>query len=105
MWDWIEVPILLHVSFTSHSSGSYVIGGPGFGFLASAKEREGRRTFDIEDAVQKVDVSMIGGVGYAAGPFGVEARFEVGVRDINKDLGSDIRVKSRAVRINVTWTL
>ena len=57
-----------------------------------------------KDAVQTVDVAVIGGVGYAAGSFGVEARFEAGLRDLNKDLGSDITVKSRAVRINVTWT-
>ena len=104
VWDWFEVPILLHVRFTSDSSGPYVVGGPGFGFLWRAKEREGRRTLDIEDAVQKVDVSMIGGAGYAAGSFGIEARFEAGMRDLNKHLGGDIGVKSRTVRINVTWT-
>jgi len=102
-WDWIDVPILLRVSFTSHSSGPYVIGGPGFSYLVRAKEQEGRRAFDIKDDVERVDVSVIGGIGYAAGRFGVEARFNAGLRDLNKGLGSNITVKSRAVRMNVTW--
>lgn len=102
-WDWIEVPVLLRVSFTSQPNGLYVIGGPGFSYLVRAKEQEGRRTLDIRDGVEKVDVSVIGGIGYAAGHFGVEARFDAGVRDLNKSLGSNITVKSRAVRMNVTW--
>ena len=103
-WDWIEVPVLLRVSFTSQPNGLYVIGGPGFSYLVRAKEREGRRAFDIKDSVERVDVSLIGGIGYAVGQFGLEARFDAGVRDLNKGLGSDITVKSRAVRMNVTWS-
>ncbi len=102
-WDWIEVPVLLRVGVTSHSSGPYVIGGPGFSYLSRAKEQEGGRTFDIKDGVKRVDVSVIGGIGYAAGHFGVEARFDAGVRNLNKGLGSNITVESRAVRMNVTW--
>jgi hypothetical protein len=104
VWDWIEVPILLRVSFTGNSSGPYVIGGPGFSYLARAKEEEGARSFDIKDNVERFDVNLIGGVGYAAGHFGVEARFDAGMRDLNKNLGRNITVKSRAARINVTWT-
>lgn len=102
-WDWIEVPILLRVSFTADSSGLYVIAGPGFSYLLRAKEQDGRRSFDIKDNVEKLDVSLIGGIGYAAGHFGVEVRFDAGVRDLNKSLGSDMTVKSRAVQMNVTW--
>lgn len=102
-WDWIEVPILLRLSFTDHSNGLYVIGGPSFSYLVRAREREGGRSFDIKDNVEKLDVSLIGGIGYTAGHFGVEARFDAGVRDLNKGLGSDIAVKSRAVQMNVTW--
>jgi hypothetical protein len=43
-WDWIEVPILAHIRvWHAGVHTAYVVGGPGFGFLARAKEEAAER--------------------------------------------------------------
>lgn len=103
VWDWIEVPVLLRYRLTDGARGPYITGGSGVSILTRAREEEGTRRLDIEDAVRSVDAPVIGGVGYTMGPFGIEARIDVGLRDLNRGLGSDMSVRSRAVRIHVTW--
>lgn len=103
VWDGIELPVLLRYRFTAGTRGPYVTGGAGLSVLTRAREEEGTRSFEIEDAVRSVDTPVIGGVGYTVGRFGIEARVDVGVRDLNRGLGSDMSVRSRVVRIHATW--
>jgi hypothetical protein len=105
-WDWIEVPILARVSFGHSASHSvYVVGGPGFEFLVRAKEEAAGTTSDVKDDVKRADVSIIAGVGVSMGKVGVEVRYDGGLRDLNKDnlLGDALTVKSRTVRVDLTW--
>jgi hypothetical protein len=105
-WDWIEVPILARVGvWRTGSRTVYVVGGPGFEFLVRAKEEAAGTTSDVKDDVQRVDVSIIAGAGISMGKFGIEARYDAGLKDLNKDhnLGDDLTVKSRTIRVNLTW--
>jgi len=105
-WDWIEVPILARVSIW-HTGGRavYVVGGPGFEFLVRAKEEAAGTTSDVKDDVTRSDVSIVAGAGVSMGRFGIEARYDAGLRDLNKDnhLGDDLTVKSRTIRVDITW--
>lgn len=106
-WDWIEVPILARISFSHEPShGLYVVGGPGFGFLARAKEEALGQTVDVKADVQSVDVSLIGGAGLSMGKAAVEVRYDGGLRDLNKDsgLGPFLTAKSRAITVDLRWT-
>ena len=105
-WDWIDVPILARIRvWHTGDHGVYVIGGPGFGFLVRAKEEAAGTTSDVKDNVTRVDVSLVAGAGVSMGKFGVEARYDAGVKDLNKDnhLGDDLTVKNRTIRVDVTW--
>jgi len=107
-WDWIEVPILAHARFWHTGDRSvYVVGGPGFGFLARAKEEAAGTTSDVKDDVRHVDVSIIAGAGVSMGKFGVEARYDGGLKDLNKDnnLGDNLTVRSRTIRVDLTWMI
>ena len=105
-WDWIEIPVLARIRFW-HEGGTsaYILAGPGFGVLARANEDAAGATSDIKDDVKRVDVSIIAGAGVSMGKVGIEARFDAGVRDLNKDnaLGDALTVKSRAIRVDLTW--
>jgi hypothetical protein len=107
-WDWIEVPILARVSLW-HTGGRsvYVVGGPGFEFLVRAKEEAAGKTGDVKDDVNSVDVSIVAGAGISLGKFGIEARYDGGLKDLNKNnnLGNDLTVKSRTIRVDLTWML
>jgi hypothetical protein len=105
-WDWIEIPILARVSLWHTSRHAvYVVGGPGFEFLVRAKEEAAGTTTDVKDDVKRADVSIVAGAGISMGRFGVEARYDAGLKDLNKDnnLGDDLTVKSRTVRVDLTW--
>jgi Outer membrane protein beta-barrel domain len=105
-WDWIEVPILARVSFWHTGRRSaYVLGGPGFEFLVRAKEEAAGATSDVKDDVTRADVSIVAGAGVSMGRFGIEARYNAGLKDLNKDnhLGDDLTVKSRTIRVDLTW--
>jgi hypothetical protein len=105
-WDWIEVPILARVSFWHPGSRAvYAIGGPGFEFLVRAREDAAGTTSDVKDDVTRFDVSIVAGAGVSIGRFGIEARYDRGLRDLNKDnnLGDNLTVKGRTVTIDVTW--
>jgi hypothetical protein len=105
-WDWIEVPILARVSLWHTSRHAvYVVGGPGFEFLVRAKEEAAGTTSDVKDDVKHADVSFIAGAGVSIGRFGVEARYDGGLKDLNKDnkLGDDLTVKSRTFRVDLAW--
>jgi len=105
-WDWIEVPILAHLRFWhAGDRTAYVVAGPGFSVLARAQEDAAGTTGDIKDDVKHVDVTIIAGAGVSLGKFGVEARYDGGLKDLNKDnaLGDALTVKSRAIRVDVRW--
>jgi hypothetical protein len=105
-WEGIDVPILARVSVWHTGRRSvYAVGGPGFEFLARAKEEAAGTTSDVKDDVRHVDVSMVAGLGVSMGKFGIEARYDVGLTDLNKDhnLGDDLTVKSRTLRVDLTW--
>src|SRR5205814_5878110 len=105
-WDWIEVPVLAHVRFWhAGDRTAYVVAGPGFEWLVRAKEEAAGTTADVKDNVNRVDVSIVAGAGISMGKFGIEARYDAGLRDLNKDnkLGDDLTVKSRTIRVDVTW--
>ncbi len=105
-WDWIEVPILARVSFWHTGRRAvYVVGGPGFEFLVRAKEEAAGTTSDVKDLVNRVDVSIVAGAGVSMGKFGVEARYDAGLKDLNKgnNLGDNLTVKSRTISVDLTW--
>jgi hypothetical protein len=105
-WDWIEVPILARIRFWHTSDRTtYVVSGPGFGFLARAKEEAAGTISDVKDGVKRVDVSIVAGAGISMDKFGVEARYDAGLKDLNKDnnLGDNLTVKSRTIRVDVNW--
>jgi hypothetical protein len=105
-WDWIEVPILARVNvWHTGRHAVYVVGGPGFEFLVRAKEEAGGTTSDVKDDVTHADVSIVAGAGISMGRVGVEVRYDGGLRDLNKNngLGDALTVKSRTIRVDLTW--
>jgi hypothetical protein len=103
VWDWIDVPVLLRYRLTEGMRGPYLTGGGGLSVLTRAREEEGTRRLNLKNAIRSVDAPVIGGVGYMMGRFGIEARIDVGLRDLNRGLASDMSVRSRVVRTHVTW--
>jgi hypothetical protein len=106
--DVVEIPILVKVA-PANAQGFYVVFGPGFAFRTKAKATDTKlngQSFpsgdeDIKDEIESSDVSLIGGAGFTRRKVGIEARYDHGLRNLNKDKSEDFKVKSRAVTVLV----
>jgi opacity protein-like surface antigen len=102
----VEIPILAKFKFATMSSAKpYIVAGPGFGFVASAKQKEeGFDDVDLKelDVIEKFDPSFITGGGVDINKFLVEVRYDWGLKDLDKD--SDSNLKSRTFSILVGYS-
>ena len=110
--DSIEIPILARINLPSQSKAhAYLLAGPGFGFITRFKETQANgKENDFKDNVEKANVSIIAGVGVQVGHFGIEGRYDGGLRNINKNLnGNDagakdrLSIKSRSFTVLARW--
>ena len=105
--DFISIPVLF--KFGPQGGGFYVVAGPGFNFRTKAKatdsefngqpEPEGNE--DLKDQTESFDLSLLGGAGFAMGNFGIEGRYDHGLRNLNKEDDEDFKVKTRAFTVMV----
>ena len=112
--DFVEIPVLVKINLTKMKSPSYyVVAGPGFAFTTTAKltdQKFGSQTFPdedlkAEDSVQSSDYTFIIGFGLDKGPLGVEARYDAGLRNLNKVTASDnTDIKFRVFSILGRWS-
>ncbi len=109
-WDFVEIPVLAKLSVARiRNTSFYVIGGPGFSFTVHAKEtdRVGGVTSgpdqDVKGQIQSADVSLMAGAGVTMSHFGLEGRYDAGLRNLNKTLSSALSVKERTLTMLARW--
>jgi hypothetical protein len=89
--NYVNVPVMVQYMF---NGGFRIQAGPQIGFLTSAEieDQESEADRDIDDDLKKVDVSLPVGIGYMSpSGFGVDARYVIGLSDINDAGSNDIR--------------
>ncbi len=64
--------------------------GPQIGFLASAKSKTNNTTTDIKSDIKGIDLGLAIGIGYInpKSGFGVDARYNLGLSNINVNTSS-----------------
>jgi len=95
--DYIQIPILLRLGNLGHP-GVYGLFGPSFGGMTSGKlEASGQPTVDLKSDgdVKGSATSLIFGGGYSMKHTLIEASYQVGLTDINKDNTSSNASKGR----------
>jgi hypothetical protein len=97
--NYIDIPILVKGKFpTGGRVQPFITVGPSMNFRLSAKIKEGGQEDDIKDEVESLDFSVVLGGGIAVGPATVEARYDLGLKDVDKESGS---VKTRTILVLV----
>lgn len=83
--DYINIPVLFQYMF---NHGLRLQAGPQLGILVNATSRLNNTTTDLNDT-KPVDVALSFGVSYLvpATGFGLDARYNLGISNINKDNG------------------
>lgn len=81
---YINLPVLLQYMF---ENGFRLQAGPQVGFLVIAKSKNDDNTIDVKDNLQPIDFALSLGASYVFPPtgFGVDARFNLGLNNINKN--------------------
>ncbi len=100
--DFVSVPVLF--KFGPPEGGVYFVAGPGFNFRTKVEAKDTEidgEPFpefdeDLDDDTESFDFSLIAGLGWARGNFGVEGRYDHGLTNLNKDDEEDLEVKTRA---------
>jgi len=85
----VQVPLLFKANFSGGSVRPFVVVGPAFGFTAKADSKlkfngEDFDEEDIKDDVESVEFSLVFGGGVRFGNATVEARYDLGLNDLDK---------------------
>jgi hypothetical protein len=97
---YINVPVLLQYMF---DNGFRLQAGPQVGFLINAKAKAGSLELDVKDNLNKVDFAVGAGLGYVhpASGFGVDARYNLGLNNINEN--SNVKSYNRGFQVGVFY--
>ena len=100
--DMIQIPVLGKVKVDAGEVRPFVVFGPGFGFVTRGKQKAefdgATEEEDFKDDIQSVEVSLIIGGGVQFGKGSVEARYDHGLRNLNKEEDEET-VKTRTFSI------
>jgi len=98
----VDIPILLKAKASSGSARPFFVIGPVFGFkTGDPKIVLGEEEEPIDDDVSSTDVSIAFGGGVNVGKVSFEARYNLGVKDIDK---TDDSAKTRSFMILVGFS-
>ena len=98
--DYINIPVLFQYMF---DNGFRLQAGPQVGFLVSAKSKNNNDIINIKDNYKPIDFGVSIGASYVFPPtgFGIDARFNIGLSDINKN--SAVNSTNRGVQLGVFY--
>ncbi len=96
---YINIPVLAQLMF---GEGFRLETGPQLGLLAGAHDKVNKVSVDIKDNLKKIDFAWVFGVGYLTpSGFGVDARYNLGISNIN-DVNST-NVNNRVFAVGVFY--
>jgi hypothetical protein len=97
---YLDVPVTVRIGRTTTDAGHFhVFTGPQVGFKINAEgQNDMFGDLDLDDEVKSVDFGWTLGVGYERGPFSVDARYTMGLTDIDAS-ESDGPAKNRAAML------
>ena len=100
--NYLNIPVLLQYMF---DNGFRFEAGPQVGLLLTAKADNGTTKTDIKSDLKPVDVGLALGLGYIHVPsgFGVDARYNLGLSNINDDDNSTVKANNRGFQLGVFY--
>ena len=101
--NYINIPVMAQVKV---GGGLHAQAGPQVGFLIGVKDKIGdvETGFFTTDDFRKTDVALGFGLGFAsASPFGFDARYNLGLTNINE--GGTNKIKNNTLQIGLTYRL
>lgn len=99
-FSYVNIPVMIKLYLVA---GLNLQAGPQFGILTNAVDVDGA---DISETLKNSDLSAAFGAGWDA-PFGlkIDARYVLGLNDINDDATITTELKNRNFQVSVGYTL
>ncbi|MEO5946756.1 MAG: porin family protein [Chitinophagaceae bacterium] len=99
---YINVPVMLQYMF---DNGFRLQAGPQIGFLTRAKSELNNTKTDVKDNFKTVDFAVGFGVGYVSpkSGLGIDARYNLGVSDINEN--STVKSTNRGFQVGLFYLM
>jgi len=98
---YVNVPVLLKYKT---AMGFFVEAGPQAGFLLSAKAKSAGVTTDIKDSFKSTEIAGVFGLGYMSPlNIGVDARYNLGLSNLDKSSISTSTAKNGVIQIAVFY--
>ena len=103
---YLSVPVMVRYNLGSEDTSPYIVVGPEFGFLLSAKSKFDGEEEDIKDDFKSLDLGLNIGAGVSmnmgATPMFGEVRYSLGLSDISDDPDDpDTTVKTTGIQLFV----
>ena len=103
--SYFSVPVMLRYNLGSEDTSPYIVVGPEFGFLLSAKSKFDGEEEDIKDELKSIDLGFNVGAGVSMDmgtmPAFAEVRYSLGLSDINDDPDDDDTIKTTGIQFFV----
>ena len=100
---YLEIPVLVRINIGSRSKNGlsvYAIGGPSVNIKLDAQLFEdGHKNANFDDDYEGFDIDAIAGGGVEVLRFLVEARYDWGLRNVNKSLSDAIKIRTRTFEL------
>jgi hypothetical protein len=87
---WFEVPVLVRIDAVRRAdryANFHVVAGPSFALKLGAEVEE-NSALALDDNLEAYDVGLLLGAGFDVGHLVVDGRYTIGLRDLDKSLGS-----------------
>lgn len=100
--NYLNLPIMLQYMF---DNGFRLEAGPQLGLLLTAKADDGTTKTDIKSDLKPVDLGLGFGIGYIHVPsgFGVDARYNLGLSNINDNDNNGVKSFNRGFQVGVFY--
>jgi hypothetical protein len=105
----VQVPLLFKAHFSGGPVRPFVVVGPAFGFTAKADSKfelngEEFDEEDIKDDIESVEFSLVFGGGVRFGNAMIEARYDFGLNDLDKDEFAEGKTRTFSVLFGFGWS-
>lgn len=105
----VQIPVLFKANFSGSAVRPFVVVGPAFGFTAKANSKlelngEDFDEEDIKDDVETVEFSLVFGGGVRFGNASVEARYDLGLNDMDKQELVEGKTRTFSILFGFGWS-
>ena len=105
----VQIPVLFKANFSGGSVRPFVVVGPAFGFTTTADSKfeingELFDEEDIKDDVESVEFSLVFGGGVRFGNASVEARYDMGLNDLDKQDLVEGKTRTFSILFGFGWS-